>query len=417
MAAGWDAEMIYNTIAKQADAAWKCSWDKFFCEKTSLFYDYLTSADLLERHVHLPKPEEIAADRPNRTSWNSGMEDSSINAGIMMEGVVNRFAVTGEEAMRDCAARIFKGMVNCATVHGVHGFIARSISPFDCRSVYRESSRDQYTHYVQGLFKFYNSPLSGEKERKTIRGILSWICDFMTAHVKEESDWSFPALDMQKPCSVCKVWKRNSWADARLPMFYAAAWSVTGRKEYYEKFREYAHEAADITLRMPPVTIEGFLQYQIQCSLELIRDVAVGDDVLREKCARSMRMIAELGVFYAWETRHHEKKTDFSILFSDWRKAESFYGKEPYRIPLFRPEMKDAFEKLRNSFQTAIVQFMAPGWRFSEFQKILLFSRMREIDFENCNNSGVLYPACAFWKGRACGMIAQKEADEPFPTE
>lgn len=404
--------MIYDTIEKQAEAAWKCSWEKFFCPETHLFYDYLTDTDPAKRYQHLPTPEEIAQCRPNRTSWNSGMEDSSINAGIMLETVINRSQVAHEPEMRQAALDIFQGMCTCARISPRRGFLARSVSPFDGKSFYPESSRDQYTHFVQGLFQFYHSPLAEEKERAEIRDILSSFCDFMTETVTPDSDYTFPSSDGKPACGVCKVWNRNAWADARLPMFYAAAWAVTGNEKYLAKFQEYANEAVDRTLTMPNIPIEGFLQYQIQCSLEVIRVVAAADEPLRKKCERAMRMIAEQGVFYAWQTRYQEEKTDFSILHTDWRKSTRFYGEEPYRIPLFSPEIKRAFEIQRNSFQTAIVQFMAPDWQFSDFQKKLLFSRLREIDFEECCNSGVLYAAAVYWKGRACGAITENEAKE-----
>ncbi|MBQ9770886.1 MAG: hypothetical protein IJW23_03580 [Lentisphaeria bacterium] len=406
--------MIYSSLEKQANAAWKCSWEKFFSYDTHLFYDYLTDNDPAKRYAHLPTPEEIANEIPNRTSWNAGMEDSSINAGIMLEAVINRYQVTHEPEMREAALEIFKGIRTCTHISPVRGFLARSVSPFDGKSFYPESSRDQYTHIVQGLYRFYNSPLCTESERQEIREMLSAFCDFMTETVTPETDYTFATSDGKPACGICKVWNRNAWADARLPMFYAAAWATTGEEKYRQKFEEYANEAVDRTLTMPTITIEGFLQYQIQCSLEVIRDVAVGDEPLRKKCEKAMRMVAELGVFYAWQTRHQEEKTDFSILHTDWREAKDFYGEPPHRIPLFAPEIKRAFEVLRNSFETVIVQFMAPGWQFSDFQKKLMFSRMAEIDFDQCANSGVLYAAAAYWKGRACGAISAEEAEAPL---
>ena len=98
--------MIYSSLEKQANAAWKCSWEKFFSYDTHLFYDYLTDNDPAKRYAHLPTPEEVANEIPNRTSWNAGMEDSSINAGIMLEAVINRYQVTHEPEMAKFAKRI-----------------------------------------------------------------------------------------------------------------------------------------------------------------------------------------------------------------------------------------------------------------------------------------------------------------------
>ncbi|MEI3005224.1 MAG: hypothetical protein V8T87_11475 [Victivallales bacterium] len=45
-------------------------------------------------------------------------------------------------------------MIRCGTVHGQDGFIARGISPHDGKSCYSNSSRDQFTLAVYGMWRF-----------------------------------------------------------------------------------------------------------------------------------------------------------------------------------------------------------------------------------------------------------------------
>jgi hypothetical protein len=66
----------------------------------------------------------------------------------MLSLIVDRYAVTNDETLRDRAASVFQGIQRCATVHGVPGFLARGICPEDGKSIYPNSSRDQYTHAV-----------------------------------------------------------------------------------------------------------------------------------------------------------------------------------------------------------------------------------------------------------------------------
>jgi len=129
-------------ISEKIEEAWRVSWKMFFREETFLFYNYLTIYDPAKCLNHLPTQAEVVACMPNPCGWGTGMEDSMINAGTIISMICDRFEVTKDEAMRQYATDVFKGMVSCAEVHGVKGFIARSVCLFDGKSVYADSSRD-----------------------------------------------------------------------------------------------------------------------------------------------------------------------------------------------------------------------------------------------------------------------------------
>ena len=392
--------MKYNTISQQAEAAWKRAWDGFFCRKTNLFYEF--PSDLLE---YLPTPEEIAQCKPNRTGWNAGMEDGSINAGIMMEAVLYRYEVTHDTSMGEYAKSIFEGIKLCSTTSPVKGFLIRAVSPKDGKSHYPVTSRDQYTHVIQGLLKFYHSSLSTREDKEAIREILSSYADFIEETTTLETDYTFPSDDGGPSCGICKLWNRNSWADARFPIYFAAAWDVTRKEKYKELFLKYAEEAVDRTLKMPVFPVEGFLQYQIQISLEIIRNISFElFPKLPQKCERAMKMIADQGTYYALHTTRDEFiDAEFCKPWEDWRKAKDFYGEPPFRIPLRDSAIKRPFELMRNGMDPYIIQCMTPGWKISEFLLRLFKERFLSIDFETIASSGVIYAVAAYWTLCASG--------------
>jgi hypothetical protein len=95
-----------------------------------------------------------------------------ISAGVMLSLIVDRYAVTNDQTLRDRAASVFQGIQRCATVHEVPGFLARGVCPEDAKSIYPNSSRDQYTHAVHGLWLYLHSPLCDAATKQAIGEIL-----------------------------------------------------------------------------------------------------------------------------------------------------------------------------------------------------------------------------------------------------
>ena len=162
-----------TVLARKVEAIDNILWKNHFRPETHLIYDYCSSRDFDHRHDHLPSPKEIAAHQPSPCSWQSGMEDCMINAGIQLSTLVDRYAVTHDEALKKSAGELFSGMVTCATIHGVKGFVVRGVCLADGKSYYPESSRDQFTHFVHGLWRLYHSPLADETQKNKIRTMLA----------------------------------------------------------------------------------------------------------------------------------------------------------------------------------------------------------------------------------------------------
>ncbi|MGB3121812.1 MAG: hypothetical protein WBE58_23505, partial [Verrucomicrobiales bacterium] len=136
------------------DRAWEVTWNRFYLPQVQTFGDYLSSYESGREQAHLPTAEEVKRQYPNPCGYSTGMEDGAILGGAMLSLLCDRFAATRDESLRQKAVNVFAGLYRCATVHGVRGFVARNVCPEDARSTYLNSSRDQVTHFVHGLWQY-----------------------------------------------------------------------------------------------------------------------------------------------------------------------------------------------------------------------------------------------------------------------
>jgi len=401
--------MNSRALAEKIDQAWEASWKMFFVEKTGLFYDFITSRGEADRMQYLPHPEEVAACDPNPCGWGTGMEDSAIHAGVMMAMVCDRFDVTGEAFLADYAVKILKGMVNCASAHGVNGFVARSVCPEDVKSVYPETSRDQYTHLVHGLWRYYHSGLANESRLETCRELITSICEYIERCAVPENNYLIRRVD-GKPSSLvsCKLWDVNPHEAARLPMFYAACWDMTGNKHWLKQYKKYAGEAVQQSTQvgLGQSFYPAYALMQTQCSLELLYQLEKNDDGFCSTCRQAMNMAAELAEFNAWHVHYDDAALDATGLCGDWRKFEIIKGVNHGHMVPIPPEIwRDAFWRVRESGEAALAQLMVPERRMSNLQLNLLKLAITRHDYSKMSNSGLFYLQAAYWKAVKLGYL------------
>ena len=237
---------VNRLLSEKMESAWNVTWQRFYLPKTRLFYDYLSSYESGKELSHLPKAEEVMRQYPNRMGYDTGMENCMISAGVLMDMVVDRYAVTNDESLREKAFRIFEGIKLCATVHGIDGFLARGVCPEDGKSVYVTSSRDQYTYAVYGLWVYYHSQLCDQATKKEIREIIIAIAERCLQNVVLGNNYDLLSADgKQSDHGLCKMWEVLPHEAARLPMIYAAAWDITGNEKYYHDYKKYLNLAID----------------------------------------------------------------------------------------------------------------------------------------------------------------------------
>lgn len=393
-----DPTEVAKDLGVKMEQAWDATWKRFYLPETRLFFDYLVSYEPGKELSQLPKAEEVKRQTPNPYGYGTGMEDCMISAGVLIDMIVDRHAVTKEEFLHEKAFCVFEGIRRCATVHGIPGFLARGVCPEDGKSVYINSSRDQYTHAVHGLWVYYRSPLCDEKTKKEIGAIVAAIADRMIRNVIPENDYdSLRADGSRDPRGISRMWNVMPHEAARLPMIYAAAWNTTGDSKYFDLYQKYLDPAIEQSLQVSGKEATYAL-LQMQGSLELLRalesDREGGDPKRIEKLDEIMNKVS---VFCRQRLQNAVRRSetfDLSMLGADWRTGPGLSEKGPYR---------KVWYAVREVGEAALAQLMDRETPFPEEQKESFIELIDRLDFDRLSSCGVYDLLGAYWKARRWG--------------
>ncbi|QIF06177.1 hypothetical protein G5S37_26755 [Roseimicrobium sp. ORNL1] len=386
--------------------AWDVAWTRFFQKDVETFMDYLSSYEPGKEQAHLPTAEEVKRQYPNPCGYSTGMEDGMILGGAVLSMLCDRYAVTKEEDLRAKAAQVFSGMKRCGTVHGVPGYVARNVCPEDRKSVYINSSRDQVTHYVHGLWKYYHSPLVDEPTKAEIRKLCAEVAERMIAFVTPENDYDFCRADGQRcPLGICRMWNVQAHEAARLPMIYAAAWDVTQNERYREQWRKYAADA--IAQSTTPVeTKPAYALLQMQASLELLYALEP-DSALKNQIREIMQKVGGLGEKRLDHTvKIIAKKTpeEMRMLGPDWRTVPVWKNQKGYPNPQWGP-YREIWHITREAGEASLLPLMADPPTMSAPQKQQLQDVILHTDYLHNSSCGIIYHLAAYWKARRAGAL------------
>lgn len=394
-------------LSTQIDRAWDTVWSRFYLPNVQTFGDYLSSYEKGKEQAHLPTAEEVRRQFPNPCGYSTGMEDGAILGGAMLSVLCDRFAVTGEDALRAQAAAVFEGLRRCATVHGVRGFVARNVCPEDGVSVYINSSRDQVTHFVHGLWQYYRSPLPTDATREQIRGVLADVANRMIEFVIPENDYDFCRADGQRcPLGICRMWKVQPHEAARLPMIYAAAWDVTRQERYREQWRKYVAEAIEQSAE-PGEHKPAYALLQMQCSLELLHELEP-DAELKARIHARMQHVRELGLKrFASVTNNIAAKSPekMRMLGPDWRHVAEWKDQKGYANPQWGA-YREIWHITREAGESALLILMVDPQTAPESFRAELAALIGRFDYDRNSSCGIIYHLAACWKGRRHQVFA-----------
>ncbi len=295
------------------NSLWNFVFDKLYCEKTGLIYENITEYTKDGNICNLPTPEQIGHQVPNPCSWGTGMEDSMINAGIMLDVVLNRYEVTKDPSMKEYANKLLKGIDLCSTVHQRSGFLVRSVSPEDCKSYYINTSRDQYTHVIYSLIRFICSELCTEEQRAYFKGLVTAYANRCKAEVTKENGYQLLRADGRRGL-VCKMWNVAPHEALRLPMFYLAGYICSGDEEFFKLYKQYRDAAIARTLEKQ-TAIDMSILLQAQYSAKLLYDF---DPEYREKYLEVLRFNADRAKDYLVENLCSYDKEKVNSLATKW---------------------------------------------------------------------------------------------------
>lgn len=401
-----NAEVPLPALNEKMDQAWEVVWGRFFQKDVQTFMDYLSSYEAGKEQGHLPTAEEVRRQYPNPCGYSTGMEDGMILGGAMLSLLCDRYAVTGEKTLRDDAAKVFSGMQRCATVHGVPGFVARNVCPEDGKSVYINSSRDQYTHFVHGLWKFYHSSLVDDASKAAVRSLLAAVADRMIEFVTPENDYDFCRADGKRcPLGICRMWNVQAHEAARLPMIYAAAWDVTGDERYKGQWRKYVTDAVKQSAD-PGKNKPAYALLQMQASLELLYLLEPEQD-LKNEIYKTMRHVGALGERRLAESvKSIAKKSpeEMRMLGPDWRHVAVWKDQKGYMNPQWGT-YREVWHLTREAGESALIPLMLKEPVITPGQKQDLRDVLLQTDYLHNSSCGILYHLAAYWKARRYKML------------
>ena len=230
------ATVTRSKPAQQAvDEAYAALWSKFVSPHGFLF-DYVGE---------IPTPGDCALGRPNCIGWWSPIENASMFTGLYLPAVCERARRSGIIADQAHARTLVRGLLKCASVSDVPGFIGRGVGT-DGRCHYPLGSEDQTFPWFYGLHAYAQSGLPTPEERKQVVDKMTEVADAL-----EAAGW-------RCPCDGAFRGEYRGQFKSGLPFRGAAhylfvlraMYDVTGNRvwlERYQKERDEKHPGTDRT--------------------------------------------------------------------------------------------------------------------------------------------------------------------------
>ena len=381
---------------------WNTALNRFYCTKTGLFYEFVAD-ESAKAWDDLPTVSEIAKVYPNPCGWGTGMEDAVMNGATALDALIASHNV-GDVSGDGMAEKLADGVLGCQFNDKNYGFVARSVSPYDVKSHYIESSRDQYTHFVYSLLRYYFSDLSDEGAKERIRNALVAVAEKCKREVIPENDYNM----LREDGSIGKV--NKMWGDIgahermRLPMFYLAAYKVSGEAEYFELYRKYRDEALEKSLDYNEKASRLYCALQMMCSLKLVYEYDE-DENFKCKLLPLMSRLADYAeekvLANSAEFSKPERKIQLDYAFKPWRSVnmrDDESGGYRYLNP-GQSELKEnvAFYPVREVGEGAMLAAMCPKRRVSDDVLVSLTRMSDAIDVKKHSSVySLLYMPCAY---------------------
>ena len=391
-------------MEKLLHSAWEMIWRKLFRQETNLFYDYCSESLGLG---HLPTPEEIARHWPNPAGWGTGMEDSLLSAGAVMDILRLRWKLLKDPDAVEQAVTVLKGIILAATIHGRTGFLARSVSPADKRSCYINSSRDQFTLGVYGVWRFLRHfPEAPKDAREQARELLNSVARYCEKVVTPENHFNLLRLD-GKPGLVSSVWEAAPHEMLRLPMFYAAAWEATCDTHWRELALRYLQLglAATLTMDRAKAWWWDITVSQLQISLAVLDAIDLGDAETHRQYRTAMRMTSRHAAKLLERTLAEAETFpgDWTVCAPDWRKCPMkprteaaiptgdgiYYGLQ-YLIPVRPPKFHQVMELTRSLGNLVFTLALDPAAQIGLKTRTRFWSILERMEFASMAVDGVI---------------------------
>jgi hypothetical protein len=141
---------------------------------------------ILDYVGEIPTPEDCQLGKPNAIGWWSPIENGPMFTGLYLPSACERARRTGAAADKANAKRLVEGLLLCASVSDVPGFVARGVGT-DGKCHYPLGSDDQTHPWFLGLHAYCTSGLPTAEERKAIVKKMQEVAD-----VLQSTRWKCP---------------------------------------------------------------------------------------------------------------------------------------------------------------------------------------------------------------------------------
>jgi hypothetical protein len=163
-------------LDRAVESAHAALWSKFI-GADGLIHDYVGE---------LPTPEECAAGKPNAIGWWSPIENGPMFTGTYLAAICHRARRSGAAVDREKSRRLATGLLACASVSDVPGFIARGMGT-DGKCHYPMGSQDQTHPWFYGLHAYATSGIPDADQRKIVVDKMKEVAEAL-----EAADWKCP---------------------------------------------------------------------------------------------------------------------------------------------------------------------------------------------------------------------------------
>ena len=258
------------------------------------------------------------------------------------------------------------------------------------------------------MIKFYDSDICTVFFENEIRKTIVNIAQKCKYDVKEKNGYHMLRED-GKIGLAGRMWhdlNPHEWC--RLPMFYLAAYHVTGSNEWKDMYLKYRNEAIENSTGHIPENNRCYATLQMQCSLRFIYDY---DDDLdaKEKVKNIMIKNAMYGVKKATENSlkycKEEHKDDIYFRFKKWNNVENYvelkgiYEGKGYINPAqSESKLNKAFYPVREIAEGALVSVLCPDFEIPCYLIKAVENMADIIDFKKISSVyAPLLLSCAYF--------------------
>ncbi len=400
-------------IKQHIDNAWEFVFGKMFSPKTKIFYDYRSSEDADGAFRHLPTRDEVERSYPNPCGWFAGMEDSDINGGDMLRAITLRYALTGDGEMKRYAYDVYEGLLANATVSEQVGFLARGRLLSDGKTHYINSSRDQYTHWIDGMLCFYHSPLSSEEQRQEIQRGLVGFAEKAEHDVTEENRFCLLTSD-ERPALVCEMKgeRTQSHESLRLPMIYMGAYAVTGDEHWYRLYEQEREWALPLAEAIDPEKVHAHPEFapcfllQMQLSIRVLYDYE-RDESYKARYEALMDRVADISEYYVERIGERLHEMEMPRTVPAWSECPPEFRSDlpnNYGFSVCMPDVYTAamgrrgLWKFRDVQEAIVTQALCPRRAVKEDQKKVFYRFVERFTFDRCFSAFVpIVTILAYW--------------------